>query len=81
MLKVACPFCKRHTDDKCGEGCCNCDHTGMVPIGENCNFKTEEEALNHNPGISYWDLKYNREHGLPLTYNPFEDESSNSLLR
>lgn len=72
MYKVACPFCKRFPADKRGEGCCNCDHTGLVEVGRNCNFKTEEEALNHDAEISYWDLKYNREHGLPLNYNPFK---------
>lgn len=61
--KVACPFCKRTMADKRGEGCCNCDHTGLVPIGENCNFQTEEEALNHNPEESYWDLKYKKLNG------------------
>lgn len=73
MDKVACPFCKSSETDKQGEGCCNCDYTGLVPVGENCNFKTVEEALNHNPGLSYWDLKYNREYGLPLNYDPFEE--------
>lgn len=71
MKKVGCPFCKRFTEDIKGEGCCNCDHTGLVPIGENCNFKTEEEALFHNPEVGYIDMKYNRENGLPLTYSPF----------
>ena len=72
MNKVACSFCKRFETDKRGEGCCNCDHTGLVPVGENCNFKTEEEALKHDAKISYWDLKFNREHGLPLNYDPFK---------
>lgn len=48
MNKVTCPFCKRFETDKRGEGCCKCDYTGLVPVGENCNFKTEEEALKHD---------------------------------
>lgn len=71
MKRVACPFCKRFKNDKRGEGCCNCDHTGLVEVGEYCDFKTLEEAENHDPEVSYSDLKYNREHGLPLNYQPF----------
>jgi hypothetical protein len=71
-IYVACPFCKRFETDSRGEGCCNCDHTGLVPIGENFNFKNEKEALQHDAGISYYDLKFNREHGLPLNYDPFK---------
>lgn len=71
MKRVACPFCKRFEKDKRGEGCCNCDHTGLVEIGENCNFKNSEEAKNHDPEISYFDLRYNRKYELPLNYKPF----------
>lgn len=70
-MKVACPFCKPNETAKRGEGCCNCDHTGMVPIGEFCHFKTEEEALNHDPEIPYLDLDYNRKRGFPLNHKPW----------
>jgi len=70
-MKAACPFCKRYETDKRGEGCCNCEHTGLVPIGEAYIFKTEDEATNHDPEISYVDLKYNRTNGLPNNYKPF----------
>lgn len=68
--KVACPFCKRNQHSLRGEGCCNCDHTGFVPFGESHNFKTENEAINHDPEISYYDLKYNRLNNLPINYKP-----------
>lgn len=70
-MKVACPFCKRNAEALRGEGCCNCDYTGVVPIGENCNFKTESEAVNHDPEIPYRDLKINRREGRALNYKPF----------
>lgn len=69
--KVACPFCKPTEDAVRGEGCCNCDHTGRVPIGEYCHFKTEDEALTHDPEVGYIDLRINRQEGRPLNYKPF----------
>lgn len=69
MKKVACPFCKQKEDSKRGDGCCNCEHTGMVPFGEDCHFKTEEEAINHDPEVSYWDLKYRRLNNIPFDFN------------
>jgi len=71
ILKVACPFCKQNDKSVRGDGCCNCDHTGLVPYGEDHNFKTKDEALNHDPEIPYIDLKFNRLHKLPLNYKPF----------
>jgi hypothetical protein len=71
MKKVPCPFCKPKKESVRGEGCCNCDHTGRVPIGEAFNFKTEEEAVNHDPQVSYYDLRDNRQHGRDLNYLPF----------
>lgn len=70
MKKVKCPFCS-NPNEKIGTGCCNCDHTGLVPFGEDHNFKTESEALNHDPEISYLDLKINRMNGYGLNYKPF----------
>lgn len=70
-MKIACPFCKPTQDAKRGEGCCNCDHTGMVPVGETCHFKTEVEAITHDPEVGYRDLAYNRRNGLPLNFKPF----------
>ena len=52
-MKVMCPFCD-------GDGCCNCDHSGHVPIGEGCVFKSVDEARNHDPGISIHDLQIMR---------------------
>lgn len=71
MQKVACPFCKPKKEALRGEGCCNCEHTGMVPIGESFEFHTTDEAVNHDPEISYHDLKHNRLSGNPLNYKPF----------
>jgi len=70
-MKAACPFCKAKETDIRGEGCCNCDHSGMVPIGEAYIFKNAEQAKNHNPEIGYIDLLYNRQHGMPDNYQPF----------
>lgn len=72
IMKIACPFCKPNNESKRGEGCCNCDHTGLVPIGEAYHFKTQHEAINHDPEVSYVDLKFNRENGLPLNRDPFK---------
>ena len=69
--KAACPFCKPNDKAIRGEGCCNCEHTGLVPIGEAHIFKTTEEAINHDPEVSYADIKYNLQNGLPKTYKPF----------
>jgi hypothetical protein len=71
MTKVACPFCKLKPTSTRGEGCCNCDHTGMVPVGEYCHFKNDNEALNHDPELSYVDLEINRKAGVDLNYKPF----------
>jgi len=51
--KVTCPFCE-------GTGCCNCEYSGKVPYGEGCIFASESEAINHDPGISYFDLKLSK---------------------
>lgn len=69
--KVPCPFCKPNDKAIRGDGCCNCDHSGLVPYGEDHIFKSEDEALNHDPEISYFDLKDNRAKGLPNNYKPF----------
>jgi len=70
-MKVACPFCKPNDTAKRGEGCCNCDYEGIVPIGETFAFKTEEEAINHNSEISYIDLRINRAQKRDLNYKPW----------
>lgn len=70
--KVACPFCKPSPTAIRGEGCCNCDHSGMVPIGDTFHFKSAQEATTHDPEVSYLDLAYNRRNGLPLNFNPFK---------
>lgn len=68
--KVKCPYC---SDEKSirGEGCCYCDHSGLVQVGDDFMFKTEEEALNHDPEISFIDLEINRKKGRPLNWKPF----------
>lgn len=71
IKKIACPFCKHSAEEKRGEGCCNCDHTGLVPFGEDHIFKSEDEALKHDPEVSYFDLRYNRKQGLPNNFKPF----------
>lgn len=39
--KTACPFCEGDKD-----GCCFCDHTGQVEIGEGQVFKNEQQMKN-----------------------------------
>jgi hypothetical protein len=58
--KAPCPFCKENKFSIRGEGCCNCEHTGLVPYGEAFIFRNEAEAINHDPGTSYFDLHYER---------------------
>lgn len=38
MKKAACPFCKGDID-----GCCFCEHTGKIELGEGKVFSSEEE--------------------------------------
>ena len=37
-MKTNCPFCEGDKD-----GCCFCDHTGRIDIGEGQRFKNESE--------------------------------------
>lgn len=73
MANAACPFCRASDNSIRGEGCCNCEYSGLVPIGQSFNFKTEEEAKTFKGDISYRDIKDNRINGRPFDYNPFPD--------
>lgn len=70
MRKAPCPFCKSEDHPNMrGSGCCNCEYEGRVPVGEDYHFKTADEALNHDPGVSYRDMKDNRSAGRQSNFN------------
>lgn len=46
-MKTNCPFCE---GDK--EGCCFCDHTGRIDIGEGQRFKNESE-IKESLGVKF----------------------------
>lgn len=49
-MKTECPFCE-------GNGCCYCEYTGKVLVGDGCLFQTIEAAKNHNPEESGFDYE------------------------
>jgi hypothetical protein len=70
-MRAICPFCKHDNIAIRGDGCCYCDHTGLIPVGEGRVLRTVEEALNHDPEISLHDLRINRAKGRPDNYKPW----------
>lgn len=70
-MKAICPFCKSKHSTWKGEGCCYCEYTGLIPIGEGKVLRTVQEAENHDPEISLHDVMNNRISGRPDNYKPF----------
>lgn len=70
-MKAICPFCKSKHNLLRGEGCCYCEYTGLIPVGEGKVLRTVEEAQNHDPEVSLLDVQLNRSNGRPDNYKPF----------
>lgn len=72
IRSVICPFCKsKHSVIK-GDGCCYCEYTGMVAVGEDCKFKTAEDAENHDPEVSLVDRQLNIDAGKDPNFKPWQ---------
>lgn len=46
-MKTNCPFCEGNVD-----GCCFCDHTGKIDIGDGYRFSNETE-IQQSKGVAF----------------------------
>lgn len=62
FMNVACPFCTSVNRALRGDGCCFCDHTGMIPEVEHRRI-LDDDAENDEeyPFLSDIDLKAGRQ--------------------